>query len=140
MAVDSIAAPPEPKRDAAARKLLPTVRTWSVVTLRQAYGAFPAGTVFRAAPASKPYQKRDGRLVTHYLTNNLTCDCPDYQQRGYVCKHVRAVILYEAELAASKPGRSYRELFGVCDDRSCDEDRLTNSRYCGRHFETGTAR
>ena len=98
MAVDSIAIAPDPKRDAAARKLLPLVKTWSIVTLRQAYGSFPAGTVFRTAPASKPFL-RDGRLVTHYLVNTVACDCPDYEQWQHVCKHIRAYTLFRRQNA-----------------------------------------
>ena len=131
MVVNTIAAPPEPRRDAAARKLLPFVKTWAIVTLRQAYGVFPAGTVLRAAPSSN--LDENGQPKRHYLANNLVCQCPDYELRGHVCKHVRAILLYEESLKAAPKPKSYRDLFGVCDDKGCDEDRLPNERYCERH-------
>lgn len=91
MAVNSIAAPPDEKRDAAAERLAPSVPAWPLYTLKRAVGAFPAGTVFRRAPSCRDPKVR-------YLVNNVACQCPDYQRAGYVCKHVRAVIRYEEKL------------------------------------------
>jgi hypothetical protein len=74
MAVSSIAVPPDPKRDARARELAPLVGTWPRHTLRQAWGAFEAGTTFRRTPASGGTRR--------YLVNAVACECPDYQQGG----------------------------------------------------------
>ena len=80
--------PPDAKRDAAAAVLAATAQTWPKVTLKQAYGAFPAGTVLRRAPSCSG----NG---THYLVNAVVCECADYQRAGNVCKHVRAIRLAE---------------------------------------------
>lgn len=79
--------PPDPRRDAAAAILAESARTWPVVTLRKPHGAFPMGTRFLAVLSSTPGAR--------YLANAVACQCPDYQQRGAVCKHVRAVLLFE---------------------------------------------
>jgi len=102
MAIASIAQP-DTKRDAAAAQLVKTAHTWPVVTLKQAFGAFPAGTTFRAVPGSS------GKT---YLANAVVCECPDYQRSHNVCKHVRALIL--AQAPAPKPAprkKTYSELF-----------------------------
>src|SRR4051812_47527135 len=91
MSVSSIAVLPDPGRDARARELVDHVPTWPRHTLKVAWGSFAAGTVFRRAPGSK-----GGR----YLVNAIACECPDYQQSGNICKHVRAVVLWEQQLAA----------------------------------------
>lgn len=83
--------PADPKRDAAAEALAKTGHTWARVTLREAKGAFPAGSKFFGVPSSKA----DGSA---YYTNLKMCTCPDYQERGAICKHMRAVALYAAEL------------------------------------------
>jgi hypothetical protein len=110
MAVSSIAVPPDPERDARARELAPLVGTWPKHTLRQAWGSFEAGTTFRRAPASNGTRR--------YLVNAVACSCPDYQQGGYICKHVRAVVLFEARQQPSAPTpkrqASYEELFPAC--------------------------
>jgi hypothetical protein len=82
---------PDPKRDAAAKLLAKTGHSWARVTTRAAHGAFPAGSKFFGIPSSK----NDG---TAYYTNLKMCTCPDYQQRGAICKHMRAVDLYATEL------------------------------------------
>lgn len=133
MVVNSIAAPPDPKRDAAAARLVADVPTWPLFTLRQPHGSFPAGTVFRRVPS-----ERDPKV--RYLANNLTCQCPDYQRAGMVCKHVRAILRYEESLTAPKPIRpakplkTYEDIFGICADTFCGEDRLIGERFCGRHL------
>src|SRR5215212_2922291 len=75
MAVRSITVPPDPKRDARALELVDSVGSWPRFVLKQPYGGFPTGTVFRRAPSSK----NDG---TSYLVNAVSCRCPDYQERG----------------------------------------------------------
>ena len=119
MAVSSIAVPPDPARDARAAALVNQVGTWPRHTLKVAWGAFEAGTVFRRATGSNG---------TRYLVNAVACECPDYQQAGNICKHVRAVVLFEAEAAHFKaevdaalgpvPKRraSYADLFPACRD------------------------
>lgn len=94
---------PDPARDARARALVPQVPTWPKYTLRQQWGAFDAGTVFRRARGSKGER---------YLVNAVACQCADYQQAGNVCKHIRAWRL-EAEAAreaACRPRVTIEEL------------------------------
>ena len=106
MAVQSIAIPPDPARDARAAALVGQVGTWPKHTLKVAWGAFPAGTVFRRA-----YGSNDAR----YLVNAVACECPDYQQAGMICKHVRAVVLFEQrQQPAPKERASYADLFAAC--------------------------
>jgi hypothetical protein len=107
MAVSSIAVPPDPARDARARALVDRVPTWPRHTLRVAWGSFSAGTTFRRATGSKG---------ARYLVNAVACECPDYQQAGNICKHVRAVVLFEAGQQAPAPKRrpSYADLFPAC--------------------------
>ena len=108
MAVASIAVPPDTARDARARELAPLVGTWPKHTLRQAWGSFEAGTTFRRAPGSNG---------ARYLVNAVACECPDYQQGGHICKHVRAVVLFEqCQQPAPKPKASYSDLFEACRD------------------------
>ena len=119
MAVEIIVHP-DPKRDAKAALLAETVAAWPRIVLKQDFGAIPAGTVVRRAPSSKG----DG---THYKVCAVSCECPDYQQWGNVCKHVRAYRLFEArqqEQAGSADEadptptptslKSYRDLFPGC--------------------------
>ena len=86
MAVHSIAVPPDAKRDARAAQLVDLVPTWPVFTLNQPHGSFPVGTQFRQATGSHGER---------YLVNSVVCECLDYG-RGFVCKHIRAVVLFEA--------------------------------------------
>ena len=119
MAVHSIAVPPDPRRDARAAALVDSVGSWPLFVLRQPYGAFPAGTVFRRGPSSRG----DG---TTYKVNAVACECLDYQQAGNICKHVRAVVLWEQKVAAEAAGitrvlgpapkASYADLFPACRD------------------------
>lgn len=116
--------PADSKRDAAAKLLAQTGHSWARVTLREARGAFKAGSKFFGIPSSK----NDG---TAYYTNLKVCTCPDYQQRGAICKHMRAVAIYAAELRAQRqeqegsaeeadptptvaPLMSYRDLYPGC--------------------------
>ena len=126
MAVSSIAVPPDPKRDAKAALLAPLVRTWPRHTLKQPWGSFEAGTVFRRATGSK------GEC---YLVNAVACGCPDYQQAGNICKHIRAVVLHEAaSVAASDPRRKgYRALFPACRVDGCDDDAGRAGGLCLTH-------
>jgi len=108
MAVSSIAVPPDPKRDAKAALLAPLVGTWPRHTLKVAWGSFEAGTVFRRATGSNG---------ARYLVNAVACECPDYQQAGNICKHVRAVVLFEQrQQPASRYRPSYADLFEGCRD------------------------
>src|SRR4051812_37874412 len=89
MAVASIPVPPDAKRDERASKLAPFVGSWPRFVLKQPWGSFEAGTEFRRAPSSRNQKIR-------YLVNTVACQYPDYAQHGNVCKHVRAVVLWEA--------------------------------------------
>ena len=107
MAVSSIAVPPDPARDARARALVDQVPTWPRHTLKVAWGAFEAGTVFRRATGSHGER---------YIVNTIACECPDYQQNHAICKHVRAVVLFEQrqQVPPPKPRPSYADLFPAC--------------------------
>jgi len=117
MAVQSIAVPPDPRRDARARALVDQVPAWPRHTLKVAWGSFEAGTTFRRATGSRGER---------YLVNAVACECPDYQQAGNICKHVRAVVLWEQKVAAEAAGitrvlgpapkASYADLFPACRD------------------------
>ena len=107
MAVSSIAVPPDPKRDERARELVDQVPTWPLWTLRQPYGSFPVGTVFR---------RTTGSTGARYLVNSVACECPDYQQSHNICKHVRAVVLFEARQQQPAPASAYERLFPGCRD------------------------
>jgi hypothetical protein len=124
MAVSSIAVPPDPKRDAKAALLAPLVAWWPRHTLKVAWGSFEAGTTFRRATGSKG---------ARYLVNAVACECPDYQHNGAICKHVRAVVLFEAQQAATvapKPRASYADLFPKC--HTCDDIADTRDGDCDR--------
>jgi hypothetical protein len=107
-AVQSIAVPPDPKRDARARELVASVATWPKHTLKVAWGSFEAGTVFR----------RDyGSNGERYLVNAVACQCADFQRAGFICKHVRAVVAFEQRQQPSpKASPSYADLFEGCRD------------------------
>ena len=106
MAVSSIAVPPDPTRDARAAQLVDRVPTWPRHTLKVAWGSFEAGTTFRRATGSHG---------ARYLVNAVACECPDYQSAGNICKHVRAVVLFEAGQQAPAPKRpTYSDLFPAC--------------------------
>jgi hypothetical protein len=110
MAVASIAVPPDPKRDARARALAPFVGSWPKHTLKVAWGSFEAGTTFRRAT---------GSCGEKYLVNAIACECPDYQQAGNICKHFRAIVLWEAgqqpaPQPAPAPRVRYEDIFHAC--------------------------
>jgi len=106
MAVQSIAVPPDPARDARAAVLVDQVPTWPRHTLKVAWGSFEAGTTFRRATGSRG---------ARYLVNAVARECPDYQQAGNICKHVRAVVLFEQrQQPAPKKRASYADLFAAC--------------------------
>lgn len=87
---------PDPRRDARARALVSQVQSWPRHILRVQCGAFDAGTLFRRAPSCTT-------PGAYYLVNEVACECPDYQQAGNVCKHIRAVRM-EAEAARESVG------------------------------------
>lgn len=130
MALSSIAVPADTKRDGRARALVPFVASWPRHTLKVAVGSFEAGTTFRRAPGSNGAK---------YLANAVACQCPDYQQAGQICKHVRAIVLWEARAAVSKRSTTYEDLIPAeCDVRSCTDDAQPREagdqgRYCKRH-------
>jgi hypothetical protein len=107
MAVSSIAVPPDEKRDARARDLVPLVGSWPRHTLKVAWGSFEAGTTFRRAT---------GANGARYLVNAVACECPDYQQAGFICKHVRAVVLWEQQQAPAPRilRQRYEDIFPAC--------------------------
>ena len=132
MAVHSIAVPPDPARDRRAAALVDSVGTWPRHTLKVAWGSFAAGTVFRRATGS------DG---ARYLVNAVACECPDYQQAGHICKHIRALIAFEARqrredaaldaiLGPAPSARSrYEALFPACP---CGDLADSRDGYCDR--------
>jgi hypothetical protein len=63
--------------------LVDQVKTWHTGTLNRPWGAFEAGTVYRITPNG-------------HRCNSVFCSCDDYR-RGHICKHVRAVVIAEAE-------------------------------------------
>jgi hypothetical protein len=109
MAVSSIAVPPDAKRDARARELAPLVGTWPRHTPKVAWGSFEAGTTFRRATGSRG---------ARYLVNAIACQCADYQQAGHICKHIRAVVLWEASQQPAPKQRTaldrLHDLFPPC--------------------------
>lgn len=83
------------KRDLLAQELAPSVQTWPLYTLKVDVGAFKAGTTFRQAPSSSGSGVR-------YLVNAYACQCPSYQKGGHICKHIRALRLYNDSIKACK--------------------------------------
>jgi hypothetical protein len=123
MALASIAVPADPKRDARARALVSKVKTWHVFTLKQPFGSFEAGSKFRQAKGSHGER---------YLVNAVACQCPDYAQMGHICKHIRAVVLWEAKQAkpAPKPLSRYAQLYPKC--HTCPDLADTRDGYCDK--------
>lgn len=127
MAVRSIPVPPDAKRDARAAELVSQVGGWPLFVLKQAWGSFKPGTVFRRAPSSKGGGK-------WYLVNAVACQCPDYADWGHVCKHIRAVVLWGACQAAAQrptPRLSYEALVPACK-AGCGDVADTRDGYCDR--------
>lgn len=115
--IDRSIAPADQKRDALARLLAERAFAWPVVTLRQPHGAFPIGSQFYGVPSSTP--------GVAYLVNAVACQCPDYQRREVVCKHVRAVRLHQARVAwaAPSPAPARRSILDdLADDGSAALD------------------
>ena len=142
MAVSSIAVPPDAKRDARARELVAHVATWPLFTLKQPHGSFPVGSQFRQATGSHGER---------YLANAVVCECCDYD-RGNVCKHIRAVVLWEAgQEPAPAPRSRYEALFEGCLDcgdladgldgrcSKCASDREDQQRMAARRELVATA-
>jgi hypothetical protein len=123
MAVASIAVPPDARRDARAAALADQVGSWPKHTLKVAWGSFEAGTTFRRATGSHGER---------YLVNAVACQCPDYQQFGHICKHIRAVVLFEQQPAATvaAPRKGYAAIFPQC--KSCGDLADTRDGYCDR--------
>jgi hypothetical protein len=105
MAVQTISVPPDAKRDARARELVGQVGVWPLFTLKQPWGSFEAGTTFRRAYGSNG---------ARHLVNAVACQCPDYAEWGHICKHIRAVVLFEAASAAPAPTSRYDALYPAC--------------------------
>jgi hypothetical protein len=127
MAVSSIAVPPDPASDARAAALVSSVATWPRFTLRRPWGSFAAGTVFRRAPSSMGND-------TRYLVNEVVCTCPDYQCNGAICKHIRALVLFEQQQAVPSPLARYEDLFPVCREPGCDDEPVREGEgRCRRH-------
>lgn len=127
MAVDSIAVPPDAKRDAAAAELLKTAHLWPVFTLKKPHGSFPAGTTFRRAPGSRG---------ASYLVNSVACECPDYQRSSHICKHIRAMVLLEdRQRQAARPATNttWRECQRKCG--ALVDPLAFNQRYCSGCWE-----
>lgn len=118
MALNSIAIPADAARDGRARALVPYVASWPLFTLKQPFGSFETGTVFRRAPGSNG---------AHYLVNAVACQCPDYAEWGHICKHVRAIVMWEAQAAAPKR-TPMTDLYRRCARVGCEE--ICESRLC----------
>src|SRR5215208_4274655 len=122
MALSTIAVPPDPRRDARARELAPLVGSWPKHTLKVAWGSFEAGTTFRRAY---------GSTGARYLVNSVACECPDYQQSHNICKHVRAVVLWEAGQQPA-PRTRYEALVPACKTPGCTDIAEARDGFCDR--------
>lgn len=83
MALASIPVPPDPNRDTRARELVNGWRLWPVKTLKRDEGAFKRGDQFF--------------VINGHDTSAVFCSCPDYQKRGAICAHIRAVVLLDRQ-------------------------------------------
>lgn len=120
MALNKIAVPPDPKRDAKARELVPQIKTWHTGTLKQPWGAFERGTAYFIT-------------LSGHRCNAVRCSCQDYQS-GHICKHVRAVVLSDAQ-KVTKPHMRYEDLLPVCQQSGCQNDPARRGeRYCDVHW------
>ena len=115
MAVNSIPVRPDARRDAAARLLVPTVKTWSRGSLKRPFGAFETGTRFLIAPGSKGEQ---------YMVTRVSCECPDYQRNGKVCKHIRAALLAGVDLTPRCLANDYDGAPTQYGEGFCDKHEL----------------
>lgn len=124
MAIQSISIPRDAARDARAKALVPQVKLWHTVTLKQPYGSFPRGAVFFQTPKG-------------YRVNAVVCTCPDYANAGNICKHLRAVVLADQAKQTPKPKPAYADLFMSCKAKGCDNDpEHDGDGYCWRHVLT----
>ena len=118
----SIVTAPMARKAATLAELLPTFsRGTSKLT----------GQRFIVVPASN-------RLTAHWTAvDGSGCTCLGYQRRG-TCTHAIAAKLVadRQQPAAPKARKSYRDIVGVCDVLSCDEDREPGERFCERHVLT----
>jgi hypothetical protein len=126
VAVASIAVPPDPRRDALARELATAAHTWPIITLKRAHGSFDAGTTFRRCPGSRG---------ATYLVNTVACECPDYQRSQNICKHVRAMVIFEA--GRQQPPATPTTIWKPCAGR-CGE--LLAPAHLGRFCNACTAK
>lgn len=120
MALNRIAIPPDAARDKKARELAKTVYLWPVETLKQDWGAFKRGDSFLVTPNG-------------WRVNTVACECPDYQQAGNICKHVRAIVMADAQKVA-KPAKRYEDLAPTCRVVACDDDPEPREDFCWRHM------
>jgi hypothetical protein len=119
--------PADPSRDARAAQLAKHVGSWPKHTLRVAWASFEAGTVFRRATGSHGER---------YLVNAVACQCVDYQERGNICKHIRAVVLWEKRQEASPlvSRTTYDLLYKACWTPGCQDDPEPGEGGCWRHM------
>jgi predicted nucleic acid-binding Zn finger protein len=120
MALSSVHIPADPKRDASARELLKTIHTWSSGELNRPWGAFEKGTAYLITPNG-------------YTVNAVFCSCCDYIKAGMICKHIRAVVLHDAE-KITKPKATYGDLFPSCWTKGCTNDLEPGEKACWRHM------
>jgi hypothetical protein len=88
------------------------------------------GERFIVVPASN-------RLTAHWTAvDGSGCTCLGYQRRGTCTHSIAAKLVHDRQQPTPKARRSYRDTLGVCDAKSCDEDRETGERFCERHALT----
>ncbi len=113
-------------------------------TVSQPRPAAIAAVLAKASTWTAARRKSDGREFwiiqgnrpgAVYYADATACTCPDARERGRVCKHSLA-IQKRQQPSVQKRRANYRDVFGVCDVTSCDEDRETGERFCGRHVLT----
>lgn len=78
---------------------------------------------------------RDGNPIYHRThAAGQGCTCPSWQHRG-ACSHALACQMdaERRERAASKPRRSYADLYGFCAEQGCQDERIKHSDFCERH-------
>lgn len=119
MALNMIPIPPDASRDAKARDLLAEMHLWHTGTLKQQWGAFEPGTAYFIT-------------LSGHRCNAVFCSCPDYR-RGHICKHVRAVVMADAE-RTTRFVKRIEELIPTCKETGCQDDPEPRSEYCWRHL------
>ena len=103
MALNRIPVPPDPKRDEKARELVKGWRLWPVKTLKRDEGAFKRGDQFF--------------VINGHDTSAVYCSCKDYQKRGAICGHIRAVVMLDRQ-SVTRTEQPAEPLFPRC--RSCN--------------------